>query len=325
MSSADAAADAWSRLWRHGTLHSCATGISGNYDGAIAAFWQRQFGGLPAGARVVDIGTGNGALLLLADDVARRRGTVLDLHGIDVARIDPARDVPGGAQRFAGIRFHPETPAQQLPFADGSVDLVCSQFGFEYAPRDAAVREAGRVLSQAGRLALLVHSHDSVVARTSGPQRRGCAFLLRDCDVLQRAADLVPLLHRAAVDPASVRGDAAAEAARNAFNRAAQSLVDAVGREPQAEVLARVAQQLQGALREAARSPEQAHARLVALRDALRDEDERLAQLQAALLDPDALQALVDAFRAQGVHCTTASIEQQPGLRMGWTLEGWRA
>ena len=39
----DTAASPWSRLWQTGVLHSCATGIQGNYDGAILAFWQRQF------------------------------------------------------------------------------------------------------------------------------------------------------------------------------------------------------------------------------------------------------------------------------------------
>ena len=77
-----AASGVWSRLWRRGTLHSCATGIAGNYDGEILAFWRRQFQALQSGARVIDVGSGNGPLLLLAAALRRERSDG-EPHGLD--------------------------------------------------------------------------------------------------------------------------------------------------------------------------------------------------------------------------------------------------
>lgn len=315
---------AWSRLWRSGVLHSCATGIEGNYDGAIRAFWEQRFSTLASDARVVDVGTGNGPLLLLAGAVAKQRGVAFELHGVDVAHIDPPRDVADGAARFAGIRFHPGTPAEHLPFEDGSVDLLCSQFGFEYAPREGALREAVRVVGPRGRVALLLHSDDSIVARTSVLQRDAVALLRDECPIVPRAAALLPVLQRAA-SGAAVTNDATAEAVRHAFNLCAQALMDEIERVPQAELLQRVAQQIHAVLRAAARAPAEASARLVALDATLRDEDSRLAQLQAALLDRASVDALAQHFAAHGFETTVAAIEQRPGVKMGWTLDATRA
>src|SRR5690606_5536476 len=81
---AHSGAEPWSRLWSTGVLHSCATGIHGNYDGAVLEFWQRQFDSLEDGSRLVDVGTGNGALLLLARQRATERGIQLSMHGVDI-------------------------------------------------------------------------------------------------------------------------------------------------------------------------------------------------------------------------------------------------
>ena len=120
--SVDTSAMPWSRLWATGVLHSCATGIHGNYDGEVLAFWQGQFDLAGDGARILDVGTGNGALLLLARERATRRGIGLTLLGVDIADIEPGRAVAGGADRFAGIEFHPRTSVCALPFADGEID-----------------------------------------------------------------------------------------------------------------------------------------------------------------------------------------------------------
>src|SRR5690606_31736861 len=229
----------------------CATGIHGNYDGAVLEFWQRQFDSLEDGSRLVDVGTGNGALLLLARQRATERGIQLSMHGVDIADIDPAQAVADGPGRFDGIRFHPRTSVCSLPFGDGKVDLVCSQFGFEYAPRAAAVAEIARVAAHRGRVALVVHSSDSIIAQVASPQREGLQFLREQCPVSEEARRLAPVLFQAAQSgwnngaPGATPG---AEASRLAFNRSAGALMEAIERLPMAQVLRNVAQQVQGAL-----------------------------------------------------------------------------
>lgn len=322
MTREDAAAP-WSRLWKAGVLHSCATGIQGNYDGAIRAFWERQFDALNDGARVVDLGTGNGPLLLLARERAAARGVGLELHGVDLADIDPVHAIVDGERLYAGIRFHPRTSACELPFADGEVDMLCSQFGFEYAPREQAVAELLRVARPRARIALVVHSDDSIVARVSVEQRKGCAFL-RASPVIEHARALVPVLYRAAQARRAGTAPPDGEARRLAFNQAAQALLEAIDAMPGAQVLRNTAQQIRAALEHAARAPEQADALLARLHESLQDEDQRLGHLQDALLGAGELEALAARLREHGYATTHAALEQRPGVKIGWSLEAVR-
>lgn len=320
------ASNPWSRLWNSGVLHSCATGIRGNYDGAILAFWHRQFDALQDLSRAVDIGTGNGALLLLARDRARQRGITLELHGIDIADIDPPKNVPDGAQRFEGIAFHPRTSASDLPFEDGTIDLTCSQFGFEYAPRGPAIREMMRVAQTRNRIALVLHSDDSIVAQVAVAQHEGHAFLKHGCAVIDRARDMVPIL---AWGAAVARGEnagsvAGAEAKRLAFNLSAQALMDAIERLPQAQVLRNAAMGIRAAFEQAGDAPEQADSILRRLQDDLLDEEARLTHLQSALLTAADLDALADTLRQQDYTVRCTALHQREGVKIGWTLEAVR-
>ena len=104
---------------------------------------------LAAGDRVLDVACGTG---VLAREAARRvgaRGTVTGL--------DPAGGMLAVAKRLQpAVEWH-EGVAATLPFADGSFDVVASQFGLMFFPdREAALREMLRVLVSAGRLSVAV-------------------------------------------------------------------------------------------------------------------------------------------------------------------------
>lgn len=313
----------WSRLWRSGVAHSCATAMPGNYEGATLAFWKARLECPPDGGVVLDIGTGNGALAVLAMDAARARGVRFEVHGVDLADIDPPGHVAGGAERFAGIRFHPRTSFTALPFADGSVDLMCSQFAFEYAPREAATTEALRVLGARGGAAMVLHADDSVVARVSAQRLPWFHRLLHDDPLLGAAEAMAEVLAGARTPAmrAALAADARAEAARKAFNAAASSVLEHAGEPGAADVLGRFMPALSQALRLAPEDPARARQALASARDWLQDEEERLQQLSGSWLDADALAALAGRFRDAGHYVSCGSLEQQPGAKLGWTLE----
>ena len=56
----------------------------------FASIWLAFFSQLPDGARVLDVGTGNGIVAFLARDAAKARGRNFHIEGIDAAIIDPA-------------------------------------------------------------------------------------------------------------------------------------------------------------------------------------------------------------------------------------------
>ena len=120
--------------------------------------WSRQlapllvdFAALPDKGRVLDIGSGTGAL---AFEVAKR------LTGVRVTGIDPSREYVGYAgsrNQFPGRVTFQTGDAQQMEFADSTFDGTVSMLVFNFIPDAAkAVREARRVTRPQGRIAAAV-------------------------------------------------------------------------------------------------------------------------------------------------------------------------
>lgn len=152
----------WHHYWQDNRLAACVP-ENPMAAAAIERHWQGYFATLPSGARVLDVATGNGVLLVWAVQAARGVGRELSLTGVDLADIDPARYLPEHREDLAEVRFLGNTPAESLPFADGSFDAVVSQYGLEYADLEQAIGEAGRVLAPGGHLHILAHGEDSAV------------------------------------------------------------------------------------------------------------------------------------------------------------------
>jgi arsenite methyltransferase len=109
-----------------------------------------RMGRLPAGATVIDIGSGAGMDCLLAGIDVGLAGRVT---GIDMTDEMLARAGRGAAQMgMAHVRFE-KADMEQLPFRDQSVDVVISNGVINLAPDKCAVfAEIHRVLRPGGRL-----------------------------------------------------------------------------------------------------------------------------------------------------------------------------
>jgi SAM-dependent methyltransferase len=104
--------------------------------------------GVGAGTRLLDAGCGAGLALRLAAD----RGA--DVTGLDAseALLEHARRRVPGARIVRG-------ELEELPFDDGSFDVVTGFNSFQYAAQPAnALREARRVVTPGGRVLLVVWS-----------------------------------------------------------------------------------------------------------------------------------------------------------------------
>lgn len=172
--------NAWTVFWKSGALHSCGMLYGANYEGRIASFWFQQFDELRDGASVVDIGTGNGAIPLLAVSHAKANNRRLLVTGVDAAEIDPLVSGPLTKDALSEVIFLPNTLAEALPFDKGSVDLVCSQYAVEYTDYERSVHEFSRILRHGGRFAAVVHAYDSEIVCTARLQASICDFLLDD-------------------------------------------------------------------------------------------------------------------------------------------------
>lgn len=222
--------NAWTRYWQAGALHSLAGSFDGNYSGAIRAFWEQAFAPLGAGDRVLDIGTGNGALPALLCEL---RGDALPrTDAIDLASPDPAwlASAPGPCRER--IRFHAGLPAEDTGFADARFDLAVSQYGLEYSDLARSLPEVARITANGGRLALVVHHAGSRLAGVARAEVRMIDWLRAPGGPMEQAAGILPYMELAARgERERLVSDPEAGQARAGFNAAMQALEEFAGRE----------------------------------------------------------------------------------------------
>ncbi|MDQ3944117.1 MAG: methyltransferase domain-containing protein [Actinomycetota bacterium] len=139
----------------------------GVWDGISRLYWEEvdrrfepvvdgvvQRAELKPGERVLDLGTGTGAVAAKAAAAVSPEGEVVavDISPEMLALARQRADQPGG---------HPyrvtEGRAEAIPAPDGSFDAVLASLSLMYAiDREAAARELGRVLRPGGRLVAAV-------------------------------------------------------------------------------------------------------------------------------------------------------------------------
>ena len=151
----------WSEYWSDGNLTSLPQDFRANYDGEIAQFWHAQFSHVPEQGKLIDLCTGNGAVVLLASAWFRSQSRAAALYGVDAARIDPraiATKYPGPAQLLSSVTLTGGCPVEDIDLPGGEFDLVTSQYGIEYCDWPKAAAQVFRLLRTGGRFAFISHA-----------------------------------------------------------------------------------------------------------------------------------------------------------------------
>jgi ubiquinone/menaquinone biosynthesis C-methylase UbiE len=294
-------AEHWDRFWTADgrTGSGCLPGAD-PLERVQREIWNEFAGTLPRGARVLDLGTGDGRVMGWL--LERRRD--LKPTGIDYARQLPPP--PRGAKSRAGISI------EHVPFPDASFDAVTSQFGFEYGDIAAAAHELLRLLRPQGRFRLLVHHSSSPIVSHNLARAEGLKWASEQSGAVDKARGLVRARAIANVPtPASFREQVAEARARfgagsgaEEFSLALLQTLDGSRGAPAQQVLLAIAELEQLAKDE--------RARIAALGKAAADSD-RIAEIVALLSETG---ASVDPPREIG--------EREGAPPFAWLVEGHR-
>lgn len=146
--------DHWSEYWEQGHITSFGNAFKMNYQGEIKALWQNFSRTLDKHSKVLDIGTGNGAVIELIQAASQH-----ECIGIDLAKINDevTKQING--------HFISNVPAEKMPFKDAEFDAVISQFALEYSDVDLSLNEIHRVLKSKGKLHLVCHHKSSIIVK----------------------------------------------------------------------------------------------------------------------------------------------------------------
>lgn len=313
----------WSRYWSEGALHSCAGSFAGNYDGEIGGFWRSVFAPLGRNDRVLDIATGNAPLPQLLLDARYSDPTSLpQIDAVDLAEVNPAwlaQRIPPVRER---VRVQGGIAAEALPFADHCFDLIVSQYGLEYSDLSRSAAEVVRVRKPGGRIALVLHHHQSLPVRLGRAEVEHIDWLLAG-GLVDRARRLIPYLARLATPAgmASVQRDPEATRARTRFNDSMRALEQRAHTEGAPDLLLEMQAAVGQVLGAAAQVGERvARERLQFLADGLSQARLRQAELVTHALDREGVQRLAASLQpASTVAVEIAELRIRDEL-FGWSL-----
>jgi ubiquinone/menaquinone biosynthesis C-methylase UbiE len=174
---------AWNVYWQTGAQESCVTQSDKEVESALVGFWTQLLAELSPSASVVDLATGNGAVVHLL----LKQSPGLNLVGIDQASINTDNADVISAKRPKSPQFLSNVSILDMPFDAGSFSLATSQFGIEYAIKlnderagTAALDEVSRVLKKGGFAQFLMHHCDSALVQSNTRKQQELTQLLAD-------------------------------------------------------------------------------------------------------------------------------------------------
>jgi ubiquinone/menaquinone biosynthesis C-methylase UbiE len=181
----------WSRFWTTSTITALPEMFPAGYDGAMLDFWTAQLDG--EFGHIVDLATGNGALVWIAHGIQARQVRPARISGVDLADIDPFTALNKSPEDYPTVSFIGKTSADSLPFADRSIDVVVSQYGIEYSDLDKTIAEIARVLSNSGKMCVILHDEESVIVKGMANKLIHCRDLLADHEFHEQTRAFIEL------------------------------------------------------------------------------------------------------------------------------------
>jgi SAM-dependent methyltransferase len=322
MNSSDQDTRLWDQFWSAGRASCCSDQDGTENAELVRQQWVELFAASRDGDRILDLCTGNGAVLDVARECAREAGKILELCGVDSAAIVP---VSGESADTKATPLFIRASVTALPFVDASFNAVTSQFGIEYAPLETAVAEAMRVLREGGRARFVAHAKDGTTALNAVAELDDIAELEDDIGIFPATTEALTLVcdvERASspVSPAEIQK---ARQAHDNFHQRLARMAEDISRRAARAVYRDTGSILQHTFRNRQAFP------LGTLLDKVRETElsvqlhrDRLRALVGAAFDEDACRHLVAACKRHGAKKQTLdSIRSSDGATpLAWVV-----
>ncbi|MCP4411588.1 MAG: class I SAM-dependent methyltransferase, partial [Gammaproteobacteria bacterium] len=208
----------WSEYWSHGHMTSFSEEFKNNYEGELLNIWKPFIQQIKNGEKMLDICTGNGALLLIADEHINDTSSV-KLVGVDFADVLPVLE-------RKRIQILPNINIHKLPFTNQSIDYVTSQFGIEYSDIKSSLKEVSRVLKPGAKLQFVMHHKDSLIIKLNKTILSCYQAINSDDGVLNILSSMIAELEIASVGRENITGNQKTETLRQQLNENNQKLLN---------------------------------------------------------------------------------------------------
>lgn len=290
-------ARAWENYWRIHSQRGCVPDHPG-IASVLGDCWREFAQKLPRRARVLDVGSGAGAVL---ENLGKGRP---DLQAVGVDSIGSLPRNPNFGSVLTGISM------EQLPFEDRSFDAISSQFGIEYSDLPRTIAEVARTAKKGALIRFVIHNSNGPVATQGKSRRAGLAWALEESGYFQIAERLI------AARAVSISTTQAA------LKQAAQVAAEKFPREPVAsEVVLALLQIVQNRESVGAAASTQL---LRELRDQIRSEITTLQALLRSAKDEGGIVGMADLLTANNAVLDRPRriVEPRWGLAIAWLLDG---
>jgi ubiquinone/menaquinone biosynthesis C-methylase UbiE len=305
----------WSLFWRQGHSTTFGNYFKEGYEGAVADWWQSNVNSLTPDLTILEVGCGNCSLLpaLIKSEIKAK------YIGVDLASVAPSGVAQKGlSESDIELVVHSETPAEQIPEADASVDLIASVFGIEYSNLEKSFTEVSRLLKPGGRFAALLHHASSVVTGMSARaiseyDEEGLSTVLSALSTISAERDKTASLQALKANPL-------AEQARSTINLLAEKYLSNTDPATANATMFEFMTHALGFFKMMGANSAQRGAFIAALAHEHRASHERFRQMVAVAFDDDGIDQLKVILHSKGLTDIQSNVIHTDKEILGWEL-----
>jgi ubiquinone/menaquinone biosynthesis C-methylase UbiE len=191
----------WSAYWSQGHKTSFGNEFRHCYEGRIQEAWRDVFKTIKSESNVLDLCTGNAALLRLAEqDMANF--TEVNFTGVDYANVTASDKFT----ELNNIQLLFNVDIENLPLKNNTYNVVISNYGIEYSDLSKSLAEVSRIMSDKGDVIFICHFYESVFIKSNKQELMMINAMLEKHGVLETMQGLIEALNNKRIHSTSPSG-----------------------------------------------------------------------------------------------------------------------